>query len=96
MRIRKTTVMGFEQFGFRYQRARNQHKCWCCGQPIVVGEKYSRHSGTMDLKMFTVKYCRACELTSDMLDQNPHLRPAVFCASLSEFIANVALQPKEV
>lgn len=78
--------MGFEQFGFRYQRARSQHKCWCCGQPIVVGEKYSRHSGNMNGKMFTVKYCRACELTSDMLDQNQHLRPAVFEETLHAWL----------
>lgn len=40
----------------------------------------------MDLKMFTVKYCRACELTSDMLDQNPHLRPAVFTETLRAWL----------
>lgn len=78
--------MGFELIAHKYQRARSQHKCWCCGQPIRVGEKYFRTSGNMNGKMFTVKYCRACECTADMLDQRSDIRPAVFEETLHAWL----------
>lgn len=73
-------------FGFSYQRAAKDHKCWLCGDPIPKGTAYFRTAGTLDGRMFSVKHCRnKCECTAEMLDQNPHLAPAVFSPTFTQW-----------
>lgn len=75
-------------FGGSYQRARKDHTCWLCGDTIAKGTAYFRTSGVFDGKMFSVKHCRAtCECTGEMLDQDPHLHPAVFHPTVSAWRA---------
>lgn len=44
-----------------YRKARKQHECFECGDPIEVGEKYEYVSGIWDGKPDSFKVCLACE-----------------------------------
>lgn len=81
--------MTLNLFGSAYQSARKEHKCWLCGDSIPKGTKYFRTAGSLDGRMFSVKHCREeCECTAEVLDQNPHLSPAVFSPTLNEWNAS--------
>jgi hypothetical protein len=81
----ETSMNTVNIFGGGYQRARKDHTCWTCGQPIPKGERFFRTACTVNGKMFTVKHCRIrCECTSEMLDQNPQLAAHVFSTTLKE------------
>lgn len=41
-------------------RARRQHKCYECGEPIPVGAQYVRISGKWDGRMDTIRQCLPC------------------------------------
>lgn len=74
-------------FGGGWQRARKDHICWDCGDVIPKGDGYHRTAGTVNGRMFSVKHCRKnCECCAEMLDQNPHLSPAVFAPTLETWL----------
>lgn len=61
-------------FAHSWQRAKKEHTCWLCGDTIQIGQRYFQTGGTVNGKFFKVKHCREkCEITSDILDQNPNL-----------------------
>lgn len=43
-----------------WYKARKQHKCCECRQPIEIGQQYQRVSGVWDGKFFTFKTCERC------------------------------------
>ena len=52
-------------------KARKQHKCAECREPIQVGEQYLRRSGKFDGGMYATKMCLSCKEaypTWDVLD----------------------------
>lgn len=70
-----------------YHRAAKDHVCWCCGDVIPKGANYFRQAGKVNGRFFAVKHCRVrCEIVPEILDQNPHLAPAVFHPTLPGWI----------
>jgi len=44
----------------RWPKAKKEHRCEDCNEPIPVGSKYQRASGKYDGEFFDIKTCSVC------------------------------------
>jgi hypothetical protein len=71
-------------FAHSWQRAKKEHICWLCGDPIAIGQRYFQTGGTVNGKMFKVKHCREkCEIVSEILNDNPDLALLAYQVTLT-------------
>lgn len=61
----------------RFPKARKQHKCCECKQPIVLGERYRVVFGKWDGEVDTFKTCQRC---LDLIDRIRALERAAGCS----------------
>lgn len=53
--------------------ARRRHRCYLCGQGILVGERYVRRVGTDDGRMHSFAMHIRCEVETQSWDENDWL-----------------------
>ena len=51
-------------------KARKEHKCLCCGEEILVGEKYIERVGTDEKDIISMKMHKECENESSRWDDD--------------------------
>lgn len=90
----------FKHAGQRYTRRPGKDQiCWACGRTLTKGnpeDAFWRESGIMDGKRWTIKICRRdCECNGyEMLDQNPHMRPAVLYPTIAQWLESLSPELK--
>ena len=53
---------GYNEFSnSRIVKAKKQHRCYECREPIVIGERYRYHVAKFEGDFSTTKTCRRCE-----------------------------------